>query len=138
MYYVPRKPHERIQWGCFPEPGESLRFPPKDAPASARDVASGSAIFSLEAEQVRVCPLPKLPAKARWVTLKDYPFARRTITSDMRTVETKIEYEQAGHIWQAEEVLVDGEWKRYYGFVGRYCIAKVPAEEIELAADAQK
>jgi hypothetical protein len=47
-------------------------------------------------------------------------------------------YEQNGVIWQAEEVEVGGQWQRYYGFVGRYGLAKVPAEEIEFFPDAEE
>jgi hypothetical protein len=36
-----------------------------------------------------------------------------------------------GLIWQAEEALVDGQWRRYYGFVGNH-ISKVPPEDIEI------
>ena len=41
-------------------------------------------------------------------------------------------YDREGVLWQAEEVLAGGKWQRYYGFVGRHIIAKVPAEEIEV------
>ena len=38
-----------------------------------------------------------------------------------------------GWVWQAEEVRRDGQWERYYGFVGRHVIARVPSSSIELA-----
>ena len=38
-------------------------------------------------------------------------------------------FDQEGEIWQAEEALVEGVWRRYYGFVGRHVVAGVPAEE---------
>ena len=41
-------------------------------------------------------------------------------------------YDREGLIWQAEEVLQEGKWRRYYGFVGNHVIAKVPAEEVDL------
>jgi hypothetical protein len=41
-------------------------------------------------------------------------------------------------VWQAEEVFVDGKWRRYYGFVGKGAPARVPAEEIEFPATGQK
>ncbi len=44
-------------------------------------------------------------------------------------------FDREGRIWQAEEVLIQGRWKRFYGFVGNHIIAKVPAEDIELLED---
>ncbi len=44
--------------------------------------------------------------------------------------ETRITYDQDGLVWQAEEMLEGGRWRRYYGFVGRR-VDRVPAEEIE-------
>ena len=41
---------------------------------------------------------------------------------------------QDGVVWQAEEVWQDGKWVRYYGFIGRYVVAKVPAAEVEVVA----
>jgi hypothetical protein len=69
--------------------------------------------------------------KAKWITLKDYPRASATWNSKTKKSVQHISYHQDGHVWQAEEVLVDGQWQRFFGFVGRYCVAKVPAEEIE-------
>ena len=34
-----------------------------------------------------------------------------------------------------EETLVDGKWERFYGFVGRYQLEKVPAAEIEFGTE---
>ena len=42
-----------------------------------------------------------------------------------------IEGMQTGRVWQAEEVREGDRWRRYYGFVGRHALARVPAEEIE-------
>jgi len=39
--------------------------------------------------------------------------------------------DQSGLIWQAEEVLQNGKWVRYYGFVGRHVLQKVPADQID-------
>src|SRR5262249_4083833 len=44
-------------------------------------------------------------------------------------------YHQSGHVWQAEEVLKDGKWQRYYGFVGSHRVARVTAAEIEFPDD---
>ena len=41
-----------------------------------------------------------------------------------------------GKVFQAEEVLVDGRWERFCGFVGPYHLAKVPATEIKFSSDA--
>ena len=46
-------------------------------------------------------------------------------------LEKTVGYEQEGIVWQAEEAEVGERWQRFYGFVGRYGLAKVPAEEIE-------
>ena len=101
-----------------------LIFPLLSRPATPDDVRRGEAIFSLAGNRnVRVPTRPTLPRNARWTTLKDYPFLW----------EKTICYEQDGIVWQAEEVEVGGRWQRYYGFVGRYGLAKVPAEEIELS-----
>ena len=65
------------------------------------------------------------PQMARWKTLDKFPIRYRG------QKEGPTEYDRAGYIWQAEEVLIDGKWQRYYGFVGNHTIAKVPAEEVE-------
>ena len=79
---------------------------------------------------VRACRLPKLPVAAVWTTLKDYPFVRDDYDDNGQPKKT-IAYEQRGTVWQAEELKTDDRWRRYFGFVGRHCIAKVPAEEID-------
>ena len=38
---------------------------------------------------------------------------------------------QTGRIWQAEEVREGDRWRRFYGFVGRHALTRVPAEEVE-------
>ena len=45
-----------------------------------------------------------------------------------------IEGLQTGLVWQAEEVREGDRWRRYYGFVGRHALTRVPAEEIEFPA----
>ncbi len=71
--------------------------------------------------------MPGLPIKARWTTLKDYPFDRQ-----MGDGKVHREYQQDGWIWQAEEVRKGDRWERSYGFVGPHVIARVPAAELEL------
>ena len=60
--------------------------------------------------------------------LRDHP--AHTYWDPMTGAEEVI-YDQKGLVWQAEETFVRGKWQRYYGFVGKHCVAKVPAEEIE-------
>jgi hypothetical protein len=113
----------------------SIAFPHRDAPADAEHVRQGKAIFSLAADgTARVVRLPAFPLEARWTTLKEffvknYDFKRSTSVRSSRTY-----FLQQGNVWQAEEVLKDGKWQRYYGFAGSHCVARVPAEEIEFPA----
>ncbi len=95
-----------------------LAFPKLYRPATKEDVLAGRAIFSLEGEaEVRKVELPSIPIKAKWIPPEDAPGAGAL----------------DGWVWQAEEVRRDGEWKRYYGFVGGHIIARVPAGSIGLA-----
>lgn len=104
-----------------------LAFPRLDRPATAEDVRAARAIFSLEGRgEVRVVSLPKFPMQARWLALKDYPI--EAMTSDGKA---RREYEQDGWIWQAEEARKGDRRERWYGFVGRHGVARVPAAEIE-------
>ena len=106
-------------------------FPLLDHPGTAEDARRGLAIFSLEGQgPTRVVTLPGRPLEAAWVTLKDYPYQQQTNFSGTGKTITETVYDQAGLIWQAEEVEQGGRWRRYYGFAGRR-IDKVPAEEIE-------
>jgi hypothetical protein len=89
-------------------------------------VAAGEAVFSLPGpSKTRLSKAPKLPRHARWTTLRDHP------SENLRNPNG---YENGGVVWQAEETETDGRWQRYYGFVGRYDVARVPAEEIEFPA----
>jgi len=95
-----------------------LTFPLLNRPATPDEVRRGEAIFSLAGEGVtRVSKLPTLPRNARWTAAKGRPLG------------------QEGLVWQADEVEVRGQSQRYYGFVSRDGLARVPAEEIELAAE---
>jgi len=130
--YGSRYSHEGEEdWRWSSEPGKRLRFPVLNSPANQKDVSEGRAIFSLTGDKVRVWVMPARPMKAKWTTLKDYPRASTTWNSKTKKSMQHVSYDQEGHVWQAEEVLVDGKWQRFFGFVGRYCVAKVPAEEIE-------
>ncbi|MGO8749239.1 MAG: hypothetical protein ACLQNE_25040 [Thermoguttaceae bacterium] len=108
-----------------------LTFPLRHSPATPDDVRKGEAIFSLAGQgNVRIPEMPRLPRNARWTTLRDYPFLKDTWDASGALKKT-VGYQQEGIVWQAEEVEVGGRWQRYYGFVGRFGLAKVPAEEIE-------
>ena len=110
-----------------PPPGERahpfekrahLAFPILGRPATKEDVRAGRAIFSLEGEgEIRRVELPSLPIKAKWIPPDDEPGG---VAVD-------------GWVWQAEEVRQGGQWERYYGFVGRHVIGRVPGGSIELA-----
>jgi hypothetical protein len=111
-------------------------FPKLDHPATEADVTAANAIFSLGAGSVRVVTRPSWPAKAKWITNKNYPLQVQGET-DAKTGVTKYfdEFNNQGFVWQAEEIQVDGKWKRYYGFVGAHAVAKVAAEEIEFVKE---
>ncbi len=95
-----------------------LAFPVLDRPATIDDVRAGRAIFSLEGQgEVRRIALPTTPMKAKWTPAEEAP-------GDL-AVE--------GWVWQAEEIRRDGQWERFYGFVGRHVIGRVQGISIELA-----
>jgi hypothetical protein len=95
-----------------------LSFPLLDHPATQADLTAGLAIFSMEGQGERkVSPLPNVPMHGRWT--------RMAPTGS----------DQEGTIWQAEDVLVAGKWQRYYGFLGKNCLAAVPADEIQFDAN---
>jgi hypothetical protein len=122
-----------------------FQLPPALRPATAEDVATARAIFSLQGQSdfpVRVVPLKPYPSIARWKTYKELPLREPPVLKrpkqagpiDKKTLDglPRESFDREGFVWQAEEILVDGKWRRYYGFVGNHVIAKVPAEEIEL------
>ena len=43
-------------------------------------------------------------------------------------------YETDGYVCQAEELLVGGRWKRYFGFVSKHGAAVVPASQVAQSA----
>ncbi len=103
----------------------TMRFPRLDHPATPEEAARGLAIFTLPGE-TRVAALPAFPMPATWKNLDDDPFMLGSADG-----KQTLSHSRSGTIWQAEEVLVDGRWQRFYGFVSRYRVAKVPAEELE-------
>jgi hypothetical protein len=88
---------------------------------------NGPAIFSLEAASARPAALATFPQPARWTPPAAVPGA---VVFDRSP--------RSGQIWQAEEMEVDGQTRRYYGFVGRQFVERVPAEEIEFVEPAAK
>jgi hypothetical protein len=111
--------------------GVFLTFPPLGRPATQKDVLRGAAIFSLEGEgKIRAAGLPAWPLKARWTTLKKYPYGYSWARANGEH-GTGVGYHQDGLVWQAEEVFKEGKWRRYYGFVGAGPPARVPAGEVE-------
>jgi hypothetical protein len=110
----------------------ALTFSPLDHPAAPEEVRENRAIFSLAGQgEVRVVALPKRPMRARWVTLKKYPFDAQIWDEKTNKPRSTTEYWQDGWVWQAEEVQANGKWQRFYGLVGPHEVAKVPAAEIE-------
>lgn len=106
-----------------------IHLPKLTQPATREDVEQGRAIFALEGER-RVWDLPTFPAEASWTTLKTRAQRGLSVDRSGKTAEFR-SYDTRGRIYQAEEVLVDGKWERYFGFVGPHTFAKAPAAEIE-------
>ncbi len=114
-----------------------LVFPALEEPASKEHVQFGQAIFSLDGQgKVRTVPLPQRPLKARWVANKEYPVEVQWASADGKS-GWRTEYWQDGLVWQAEEVVRDGRAQRFYGFVGKGPVARVPAEEIEFPVEGR-
>jgi len=115
----------------YPFPDNIPHFPELDHPATNEEAAAGSAIFSLEGKgERRVFKLPNYPFRANWTSLKD----RRVVQYGQRadgTTTDSITYPQEGSIWQAEDVLIEGKWQRYYGFSGCGHMASVTGDQIE-------
>jgi hypothetical protein len=84
-----------------------IAFPLLKHAAKPEDVQKHRAIFSLPAMSKTRLVKMKLPAPGRW----------------------KNEIVQ---IWQAEEIAVGTQWRRYYGIVARHEMRRVPAGEIQL------
>ena len=109
-------------------------FQRRDRPATEAEVRAHTAIFSLAGPgEVRAVALDPFPTQAKWTTLKRFPVRSQVYDEATKTQKIVTDFDQRGWIWQAEERMEGGKWKRYYGFVGRHIVAKVPADEIELA-----
>jgi hypothetical protein len=105
-----------------------LTLPRLDHPATDKDVKEGRAIFQLSGT-TRIWNMPDFPLGAERPSVKYDPVTGIEDSPDGKT-KTVVTYTTAGKVWQAEEVLIDGRWQRYYGFQGRYQLEKVPASEI--------
>ncbi|HOI55612.1 MAG TPA: hypothetical protein PLP01_10215 [Phycisphaerae bacterium] len=111
-----------------------LALPSPNGVASPSDVEQGRSIFSLDGQgQRRPVALPQYPMAARWTSLKTHPHYAWQKNSEGEFTKV-IAYYQDGVVWQAEEMLREGQWARYYRFVGEYDLARVPADEIEFSA----
>jgi hypothetical protein len=105
---------------------QRLTFPTRGRPATEEEARRGAAVFSLPGK-VRALPW-EFPIEATWTVLKDNPYQVKERKGGKAV--THLTYWNKGRVWQAEEVLEGGRWKRYYGFVGSHRIERVPAEEI--------
>ena len=108
-----------------------VTFPVLDHVASKQEADSLQAVFSLEGEgERRLVKIPR-PILANWITLKKHPAVWTEYVSDFSGTKSTDYFANGCWVWQAEEVKVNGVWKRYYGVSGSHEIAKVAAEEIE-------
>jgi len=120
-------------YGNFRDTEARMVFPRLEKPATEDDARQGRAIFALPADaQRRIVTLPNVPLEVKWVTWQQYPFQQQTYDGNTNKTEYTLAYHQEVTVWQAEEMLVDGKWQRFYGGVGPHELVRVPAEEIEL------
>jgi len=112
------------------DPKAHIIFAPLKRPATATDVAAGRAIFTLPGHP-RTVSLPAAPIAATWIGRNDdnVRYLRKHHPHEMNQ---EIDELTSGYIWQAEEVWENGHWKRYYGFVGKHAIVKLPAETVKV------
>ncbi len=103
---------------------EELTIPDIGRPAMEADVKAGHAIFTFEGlGKRRFWRLPKYATFAIWHTNKTHPFSRS---------DGSVGYRNNGYVCQAEELLVNGKWRRYFGFVSRHGAAVLPGEDVHL------
>ena len=97
-------------------------------PATPDDVALGNAVFTLAGlGRHHVWKTPECPMYATWIGLKQFPQGREDGTTY---------YDDTGYVVQAEELMVEGEWKRYFGFACEHGVAVVPGSKIDLGISA--
>jgi hypothetical protein len=126
----PQDPYDDFGYATSLEPIR-MAFPKLDHPATPNDVKQGRAIFALSG-MTRLCSLPDFPLPAYRPNHKEDAHPASVSYPD-GTHKDITDYVTEGRVWQAEEVLEDGKWERYYGFVGRYQLEKVPAAEIRFS-----
>jgi hypothetical protein len=113
-------------------PTARLTFAKLGHPATKAEVEKGQAIFSLEGlGQTRVVPLDNFPARAKWTLCTEHPTQIQTYGRGATQAIPRTVIDRSGLVWQAEEVLQNGVWTRFYGFVGQHTLQKVPADQIE-------
>ena len=89
----------------YPRTGDHVTREELDHPATKEDVENGRAVFTFEGlGTARVWKLPKCPIQAKW------PAEEKHATDDDPS-------RGRGYVCQAEEIQVDGNWKRYFGFL---------------------
>ena len=123
-------------------------------PFEQRDRAVAEVALWLQAYGARLKPAPQPQTDAEWPHAQIvFSFLKRTALPEdvqnhravfslqglgkTRLVNMRLPLEgrwknQNVRIWQAEEVAVGKEWRRYYGIVARHEIRRVPAGEVEL------
>lgn len=109
-------------------PGSAqFHLPPLPEPATLEQELAGTAIFSLAGKgETRVLPLPALPQNAaRLVSGRP-----RGFDAAVKSTEPDGRFREPGKVWQAEEVLTDGKWQRWFGFAGGNSVVRVAAEDI--------
>jgi HEAT repeat protein len=104
-----------------------MKFTELTHPGTPEDVEKGAAVFTFEGlGSTRVWKLPQCPIFCSWSSLKDFPFPGQAYSNWTN-------FDNSGYVCQAEELQVNGQWKRYFGFVCKYGAAVVPAGEVYLS-----
>jgi len=113
----------------FDLPTAEFYLAKRERAATKKDVEEGLAVFSLDdgGAKARPVALPEFPQRARWTSQAGERTAAGAAAKP-RVVD--------GYVWQAEEIETDGRLQRYYGFVGRHDVVRVPAEEVEFLDEA--
>ena len=97
---------------------------PRDGPSS-RSTARGPRSAASRCRRTR-----SSPAGRSWRSSPTSSTSSRIFDAKGHA-RPNIEGLQTGRVWQAEEIREGDRWRRYYGFVGRHALTRVPAEEIE-------
>ncbi len=113
-----RDAHDKLVYGRYergPKPGKihyefEMKHEELAHTATEEDVNSGKAVFTLDGlGEHRVWKLPECPQFSVWLTPDTH-----------------------GSVCQAEELLVGGAWKRYFGLACEQGLCVVPASEVEI------